>query len=453
MSSVQRRRVASLRARGGPNSSGQEAMLVRMRLRTILSQSLIVQSVGAAFGFFLVVVISHRFGPAGQGLYATARSWVDMASLVMLAGLPQALIYTVSSGTISAAAASRPVLVFAACVSALLWAITWAVPALAPPLAGTGAYIFLVLAACLSTVGGLYRALILARRRILLFNLVTIAPSTALFIGALLLSDGQATGISGMLAGSFGVAALLSVGGVMDLYLEPAEPGFSWRRAMHLSRFGSWSLVQQAAPQAAILGTYLGLKRGVTPEELGYFSIAMVLVSTITLPLNIVGPIFMSRWAQEFSTYGRAREFELSVTAFLVLSIAVTVVILPAVYWGVPVAFGKRFTPAIPICMIVGATTILFVQHRLLLTVGLAVNLPRQCAIVEILRGTLIVSVVAIIPTLDAAVSAWVSGEILAIAFLVRPLARKVRVGYSKVLGLNTESLLILRGMCHSATH
>lgn len=417
-----------------------------MKLRAILSQSLIVQSLGAGLGFFAAIVISHRFGPSGQGLYATMRAWVDVASLVMLAGMPQALIHAISGGTLPITSAARFVVVFSIVASAAFWGITSLVPALAPPYTEPGVYALLVFAACCSTLYGLNRAMVLARGKMFLYNVATIAPSVVLFIAAILIATGDTRSFAAVLALTFGICAVFTVITVSDSLFKKAGTTFTWMHATGLMRYGSWSLVQQVAPQAAILGTYMGLKQGVTPDQLGFFSIAMVLLSMLTLPLSIVGPILFTRWAREFSTQGSSKEYELSASALLLLSAAVTIGALPTVYWGVPVVFGESFRPAVPICMVMAASTYLFVQRLMLLTAGLAFNMPRRCAAAEAWRAAVIVSLVALVPRLEIAVVAWLIGELVTIAYVTGPLAKRLDLPLHKVLGLNMTSLRMLRG-------
>lgn len=407
-----------------------------MATRNVLTQSCIIQSLGAGLGLLVVVVVAQRFGPSAQGDFATARAWVDMASLVLLAGLPQALIHEVSSGRLNGQVAARLALAFAASGSLALWAGTSLIAALNPPFLDFHVRAMLVSAACLATIYGLLRVLVLTSRKYLSYNLLSAAPSGLLVVGMLLIPIADPTRLALVLVVVFAACALMAIVAVRDLLFSPTAERMTPTTVSRLVQYGAWSFVQQAAAQGAILGSYL-LLRASGSDIVGYFSVAMVMVAVVTLPLNIVGPILLNRWVEEYAVSRRTNHFEQATCGFFLLSVLATVTGLPVIYVAVPFVFGVEFAPALTACLAIVASTVLLIQRRVLSTAGLAFGMPRYCAISEASRAIVTLVVLASQPTLGGAIAGWCAGEIVGLLMIAVALKRRLGLAYRQVLGVD----------------
>lgn len=414
-----------------------------MATKKVLTQSLLIQSLGAVLGFLIAVIVAQRFGPSAQGMFATARAWVDMASLVLLAGLPQALIHEVSSGRLNGHMAAKLALAFAAAGSLVLWASTTAIAPLNPPFPGTQVRTMLVGAACLATIYGLLRVLVLTTRHYLVYNLLSAAPSALLVLGVLLTPVASPTSLALVLFVGFAVCSLAAMAAVSRLLFARVADPLSSSQVLRLVSYGAWSFVQQVAAQCAILGSYLLLRPG-GDDVVGYFSVAMVVVSVMTLPLNIIGPILLNRWVEEYAASRSTNHFVLATSGFLLLSFVGTVVGLPVIYIGVPIVFGEEFAPALPGCLAIAASALLLIQRRVLSTAGLAFGMPRHCAIAEASRAVVTLAVVASHPTMGGAIAGWCAGEIVGLVLIAVALKKRLGLVYRQVLGMDRAATVDL---------
>lgn len=404
--------------------------------KDILTRSIVIQTLGAGLGFLVVVIVAQRFGPSAQGMLATARAWVDMASLVLLAGLPQALMHQVSSGNLNGQIAAKLALAYAAIASLALWICATLFAPLSPPFPETFDRAMLVTAACLATIYGLLRVFVLTSRRFLAYNLLSAAPSGMLVLGVLIIPMADASHLALVIVAVFASCALLAIALVRAPLVarvsEPLLPG----NVLRLVQYGSWSFAQQAAAQAAILGCYL-LLRVNGNDVIGYFSVVMVIVTLMTLPLSIVGPILFNRWVEEYTASRRTNHFVLATCGFFLLSVAGTIIGLPVIYVGVPIVFGEEFAPALHGCLAIGASTLLLIQRRVLTTAGLAFGMPSYCAMAEAMRGVVTLVVVGTYPTLNGAVAGWCLGEIVGLVMITVALRKRLGLSYQQVLGVD----------------
>jgi O-antigen/teichoic acid export membrane protein len=401
-----------------------------MDIKKTLSLAILIQCVGAGSSALTNVVMARRFGPEAQGILASSRSWIDLVSQGALLGLPQALGYGLCSRSLPApqVVSFAAVYAFLALCGGVLFAgfVDRADPALSIAIIGMLIY-------------GLYRSIILAEGSNAQFNCVSIVPNALTLCGISLLRSADTRAVRGALAWAGSAAAITAVA-LLGRKAFPRSRILGIRHLKDLFRYGSWYIAVSLVVKGTIVITYELLRRGPNGQWMvGMFSIPMLLMSTATLPVDMIGPVLLKYWSAEFAGVDQYTTLIVLTHAAALLALFVGPLLALSSWYLVPMMFGPQFQPAVvPSAIIVLAAYPLIVS-RLLGTAMLAANLPRDYALISMLRGMLIVFLVGIglSRSLEATTLAWVLGECLFLFVGARILSAKTGNTFLRAVGLD----------------
>jgi O-antigen/teichoic acid export membrane protein len=401
----------------------------RMRFRSQLASAVVIQGAGAVAALLASVMISRRYGPGIQGSYVSSRSWIDLASQVAVFGLPQAFTHALSSGSLTVPEAAH---INGALLAALiLVAFLCAKAGVIPLLAAAG-----MLAA---TIHMLFRPLVLAARPSPVFNLISIFPNLCLLAGTFLITLGGYSDVQVLIAGSFALGAILTLS-----VIGSELPGrwFSWPCRSGIRRittYGLWSAITPLALQATITGTYQILSSSRDGAVLtGLFSLPVLLITSATVPLNMVAPLLFKRWAADFAQERSTASFSTAARYAAILSLAAT----PGFVLGSTLlltrVFGAKFEPAIAPCLVLSCSTYGFLMSRLLGTALLAFGSPRLYALSSVARAAVIFLLLwaGWRRSLVGCALSWAVGDGVTLLLSAAGIARVTGISLAEAIGL-----------------
>lgn len=265
-----------------------------MKFRQEMLWTLAVQSFGAGSVLGLVVILGAALGPSAQGLFSRTKAELEFVSALCLFGIPQAAFFFVSTGRLGGVAALR----LTGALALLTAALSLAYGCVAGSLKGAP-LIFFAVASVLMVVHGVLRVLVLAYSGARAFNLVTVLPQLMLWpLGGVLIVSGDVS--SWHVAAGFAFAFLVgilfaivvmsrsAIGG-LEIALPPASlrellaySGSAWLAAVFYS--GIYIFCIRAIESRAGL------------DEVGIFTMGMVLVQIVLTPFNYAAPLLFKRW-------------------------------------------------------------------------------------------------------------------------------------------------------------
>jgi O-antigen/teichoic acid export membrane protein len=290
-------------------------------------------------------------------------------------------------------------------------------------------------------LNGLYRAICLATRPILIFNLVSILPAFLTLALFLIWSPESYQWVIWALA----VGSLIS-GGVAAFWLRQfLTQRFSLAGQLEPVRkamvYGLWSFIPNIAVSLNIAGTYMFL-RHIQGSDVGVgnFSIAYLIISTTVLPLNMVIPVLFDIWSKDrnpasmLPLYARLSHLGTVLTGAGMLGgwLLVTPVIL--------FVFGAKFADAAKTTQWLLLSLYALFQNRLLYALALSLDHPRQITVASIIKTLAIFLPIAVGwvgPSLNAVAAVWIAGEWFSMLYLMAVLRSRTCWSLAELSGLS----------------
>lgn len=320
-----------------------------------LSPAVLLQALGVAANFGVILVIARLAGPVPQGQFAQMRSWTDLLNGVIALGLPQAVVLAINhDGTDPRHLAQRLVTYLALMLPAAtaVTALVTATGSVDLPGSGLSAWVLLGTAAVLAAFCNLWRGLYLAAGTDWRFGLISALPGTSLLI-VTTLSLGWATTVGNdtperlarILFGAAAIAALSvawlacgRIGGVAG----PRGGAIRWRRLFAVS---AQSFLQMLAILLFPLMLY-GLARhhGASAHDVGLLSTFVYLYLALVAPAELIAPNLLSRWSRQPAavTLEEALAWIRRLAPWLLLATAVLAFGIQAL---LPAVFGPDYVP------------------------------------------------------------------------------------------------------------
>jgi O-antigen/teichoic acid export membrane protein len=418
--------------------------MIEVSLRSKLAISLAIQVAGSIATVVATTFVTRRYGPEAQGYLSYFRSAVELAVSIGLFGLPQAFVYLINSGRISVGRALRFTgnyfLVFTlivACTGLLLYKLGIA--------QAQGFSSLAVLCAVAAAAGllahGLCRAIALTTSSTTIFNLVSILPSVLLLIFYLMVRPADyRILVLGSVFGSFlAVIAALSLFKKTD-WLNDAPRASS--RIGFAFRYGLWSFIPQVMLSLTTIGTYALIRQGIGGDAaVGQFSVAVLLISTAILPLNMVIPILFNAWSHRDAADMRQK-------SFTQLSHLGTLVSIMGMALGISFAgpataliFGPDFTESVVVTQTMLAGIFAQYHSRLTSAFLLAVGKSHCVAIGSSVRAVAIFVLLAGVlgPSIKGAALAWTLSEFAVASYLAFTVIKSTGWPVLMILGLSPK--------------
>jgi O-antigen/teichoic acid export membrane protein len=416
-------------------------------LRAKLGVSVAIQAAGSMATLFATMVVSRNYGAEAQGYISYFRSVIEFVVSIGLFGLPQAFVYLVNARRITL----RWALHFSARYSALC-AIIISACAIAAFAFGTanGFDGWATLAGALAASGllghGLFRALTLPAASTKIFNLVSIAPSVLLlvFYVAAHPTDYHWLVFGSSFAGLFGL--LISLTAFKGVHWNGVVPNDQRNPGVFSAfRYGFWSFVPHVTLALTTVGTYALLRHGSPAGDtaVGYFSVAVLLVSSAVLPLNMVIPVLFNSWASENEQHLRRSSFSKLAQLGAVASaigLLVGVFLAPTI---ISLFFGAEFAPSVLITQIMLVGIYAHFHGKLSSALLLAIGKPQLVALAAALK-TLTIFVMLAAGTdgsLLLAAIAWTAAEFVSSTYMAIQVITATQWPIMSTLGLSRDVL------------
>lgn len=428
--------------------------MVEVGLRSKLGVSLAIQVAGSIATVLATMFVTRSYGPEAQGYLTYFRSAVELAVSIGLFGLPQAFVYLINSDRISVGWALRfsrnyglLFTLIVACAGLLLYKSGIA------QAQGFGS--LAVLCAVAAVAGllahGLCRSIALTTSSAAIFNLVSILPGALLLVFYLVARPAD---YRILVAGPV-IASFLAVVATLPLFKKtdwlndaPRVSGRTW----FAFRYGLSSFIPHVMLSLTTIGTYALIRRGIGADAaVGQFSVAVLLVSTAILPLNMVIPILFNAWSHRDAADMRQKSFtQLSHLGTLISIVGVALGILLA-RPTTALIFGPDFMESVVATQTMLASIFAQYHSRLSSAFLLAVGKSDSVAIGASIRAVCIFGLLTggLGPSITGAALAWTLSEFAVAGYLAFKVIRLTGWPVLMILGLSpgwvSTSMAILR--------
>lgn len=288
--------------------------------------ALAIQSLGPLSMLLLSLAITQVQGPRVQGEFATARAWLDLIVVVGLFGLPQSIVLAVNRADTSRRIlfgwAARYALGGLSIVAVAVWVASRAGADLVS--------LALLFAAATWILMGIWRSILLTADDGLRFSIVTVIPTIAVVAlagGVMLAALPLDANLDVIFAGAGAVATVICLAIVRRPVFALAQEGRppDYRR---LFTDGTDVLVMNVSSSLQVYLCYHILGRVGSAADVGYFSIALLLLNAFNFPLQSLSPMLLNRWSRMSSddVLSAGRRHVLEIAALLLVLSAVSVV-------------------------------------------------------------------------------------------------------------------------------
>ena len=318
-----------------------------------LSPMVLLQALGVAANFGVILVIARLAGPAAQGQFAQMRSWTDLLNGVIALGLPQAVVLAINHDGTDPQRLARRLATYLALmlpVATAATAVAAATGSLDLPQTGVQAWLLLATAAVLAAFCNLWRGLYLAAGADWRFGLISAMPGASLLaVTSVVLGwtaadgAGDAPRLEWVLFG----AALIAAAGVAWLARgrihgtgKPPGGAIRWRR---LFAVGMQSFLQMLAILLFPLMLY-GLARyhGASAHDVGLLSTFVYLYLALVAPIELLAPSLLSRWSRQPAAEALA-EALVRIRQVAPWLLASSVVVAAGIQALLPTVFGQDY--------------------------------------------------------------------------------------------------------------
>jgi O-antigen/teichoic acid export membrane protein len=415
-----------------------------LRQRDIIL-TVLIQGIGALATMTVTAVVAARFGPEGQGFWASFKSVLDLASVVAAYGFPAGFPFLINVRRVSDLRLLRFSLVYGLILIPGVWvAITIAASLglmhLASPTPRLEVGLLAAASAALA-VQSMIRGLSLATTSTEIFNVITALPAAMLLLTIAVWPVGQET----MLMSVAVTSAFVSVVACLALWLKyrRQQPDAAEKTPYaELFSFGGWNFVVSVTMAAIPASTFQILTaHGVERREIGWLSLAILVQGALLTPANMVGPVLYNAWTRVDDAEARRESFaHLHRMAFvwsIVASAAAAVVLAFARPWLAT----RDFAAVVPLAWILLAAVPFGYSSRLMANVLLASGAARSYAVATAARLGAIIAVLLLAgtPSTRTAAIAWVVGEASALVVSAAIIVASLHWSWPDALGLRAN--------------
>lgn len=361
----------------------------------------VVQGGGSLLAFAVAVIVARRFGIEAQGRFGLLKGWSDAISVVLMFGLPQALLHLSYHGNVPLARLHGFARAYGGRL--LLIALPLAAGASLSPWPWLG---WAVLAAPGLVLHGLLRSIVLRASGSLTYAWVTVGPAALLFLAVLVLALAGVEAFGAALVASAVASALLALSIVRRAGIDSERSTVP----LGVSGLNRQAFVQNAcaAAQTALLLSLVATLDA-SPAAVGETSVALLFAQIFAMVASFVAPVLYDRAARlgdpvaERAAVRRAmRALALVLPALALLAGLVVPLVLPRVFFS-----GQAPTTAA--CQIMAVAGVLMLANRLGATLlqarGEFAELTRQ-AVVRLVFVLLLTTVLVAFVHADAALAA-----------------------------------------------
>lgn len=415
-------------------------------LKRDLITTVLIQAVGAVATIGVTMVVARRFGPEGQGFWASFKSIHDFVAVLAAFGFPTSFAYLINVRKVSDAFLVRFSLLYCAAMGPflmLLLGLAWMSDRL--QLASTTPRLelaMLAIAGTLVAAHAMLRGLMLASTSTAAFNGATILPPVLLL--ALVLWAPLASH-EGLMELAVATAALsLAVCLVLWWKARRATAAHTTKLDLReLFQFGGWIFLASVAAIALPIVTFQALHQ--VPDSkrvIGWLSVAVLVQGAALTPGNMLGPLLFNTWSKEADASQRRSSY-VRLTRLIVLGSSLLSVLLACLLpILIPLIVGPGFNEAIHPALILLAAVPFGYVARLVFNVLLAAGAARTYAL-AVGAKLFLVSLIMYQgnhPSMDMAAWAWLAGEVLSILVCATALVRSHGWSWSQTLGFRSNS-------------
>lgn len=396
------------------------------------------------------VVVAQRLGAAGQGFWVGFRTLFDFAAVIAAYGFPAAFPYLINVRKVAPQALLRFTVLYAAMLLpmvALLFALTsqWGLVHMQTSDMVTEAALLTVTSVALAT-HSMLRGLCLATSSSMTFNIVSTLLPLSLFVFFLVWPLSSPANLMWAAA----AAAIFSLAASATVWNGHRDPAL----AVNLSslnmvipiretfRFGGWNFAVSGLMAAAPLYIIQRLTAsGVVADLIGCFSIALLVLGAMLTPANLAGPIVYNAWSRATDNDARLNSYnQLFRWATLVSAVLATTgwLLMPQLHW----AFGSGFEAAVGMGRIMLLAVPLGYWSRIMCNVLLAAGAVRSyaAAVAAKLAAIVLVLELAVNPSAENAVIAWVVSEAIQLLCCAIAVSRAVNWTSWQIMGLSARA-------------
>lgn len=406
--------------------------------RRDLLWTVVIQGAGVVATLLISVVVAHRLGAGGQGLWAGFRAVIDLVAVIAAYGFPASFAYLVNVRRFSIHRLATFTFFYSLATLPLVGAAlagSWQIGLLQLQTPSSVLELgLLTVGAGLTVAYSMLRGLALPTVATWAFNTISVVLPACLVFMLLawplkVPADLMSAGVAG-----FGLALALSLGvwlGASRKELDQtyAQQGLPWRE---LVRLGGWNFAVAAMTAAMPAYTMQRLAAGgVDVDLIGCFSIAALALGALLTPANLAGPIVYNAWTRSTDAEARHRSYRTLLRWSLMLSVLTSVFAGIAAPHVLPALLGHEFSPAIlPTWILLLAVPLGYVL-RLMANVLLAGGHARAYAWATFVKLVVCVACIesAAPVSIDHAVICWVAAEVAALTACA--VALRQRLGWS----------------------
>lgn len=411
-----------------------------MKLKKKLSITFLLQSLGVSATALTKIIIAQRYGPEGQGYFSYYYSLVNLLSGIGLFGFPQAFVYLINSKKLDPEWSKSFSFYYSFLVGFSVLCI--GTPAYLLELIDLKATAFgaLIIASSATLLNGLYRAISLATKSIYIYNIISFASPVILCLICVIWKpldyQNLAIGI---------VIAAVTNSFLSSIFLK-IKIFFTENFKVNLIKikkavgYGFWSFIPTISIGLVTAFTYSNLRQGGTSEaNAGYFSISLLFISFSTLPLSMITPVIFNSWSQQNNR-------ESMLDTYVKLSHCGTLIALVCCGLGIflvepvtKVVFGEAFLASVSSTQALLVSLFAVYKSQLLSAALLAVGYPSKVAVGELVKATLIISIISLRflhSATDAAI-AWCLGEFCSMLYMSSVFHKNTNLPLLQVIGLH----------------
>lgn len=362
----------------------------------------LVQGVGSVLAFAVAVIVARRFGIEAQGRFGLLKGWSDAISVVLMFGLPQALLHLSYHGDAPLARLHGFARAYGGRL--LLVALPLAAAASLSPWPWLG---WAVLAAPGLVLHGLLRSIVLRASGALTYAWVTAGPATLLFGAVLVLALTGVEAFGAALVASAVASALLALAIVRRAGIDSDRPtvplgvsGLNWQ-----------AFVQNAcaAAQTALLLSLVAALNASPAAAVGETSVALLFAQAFAMVASFLAPVLYDRVARVGDPVAERAAVRRSMRALALLLPVLALLAGLAVPLVLPRVFLPGQAPTTAACQIMAVAGVLMLANRLggtlLQARGEFAELTRQAVVRLVFVLLLTTTLVATLHT-DAALAA-----------------------------------------------